>query len=117
MSGRPGEIRLISVEDLRAQGTFRFSFEEQGISREGFAAWFEGEVFAYENLCRHLPLSLDYGDGRFFSADGTHFVCQTHGALYEPRGGMCVAGPCPGTRLRKLEIEVREGVVWFPTPG
>lgn len=115
MSG-PGELRLIGIEKLRAQGSFRFTFEEEGISREGFLAWFEGEVVAYENVCRHLPLSLDYGDGQFFSADGAHFICQTHGALYEPRTGLCVAGPCPGARLRKLEVTVRDGGIWFAPP-
>ena len=26
-----------------------------------------GKLFAYENTCRHIPISLDYGDNRFFT--------------------------------------------------
>ena len=114
MSSEGGEPRkLIALEVLRERQTFRFTFEEEGIQREGFLAWQEGNVVAYENLCRHLPLSLDYGDGRFFTPDGRHFICQTHGALYEPGSGLCVAGPCEGASLKRLAVEVRGESIWF----
>ena len=76
-------------------------------------AFFAGRVVAYENVCRHIPITLDYGDARFFNAEGTHFVCQTHGATYEPLTGKCIAGPCVGASLKPLEVQVIEGVVWF----
>lgn len=79
----------------------------------GFVARFEGKLVGYENICRHLPLSLDDGEGKFFSSDGQHFICQTHGALYEPLTGLCVRGPCEGATLKKLEIELDEGVIWL----
>ena len=105
--------RLIALDDLRGRRSFRFTFEEEGIQREGFLAWVGESVVAYENVCRHLPLSLDYGDGEFFTSDQTHFICQTHGAIYEPGSGLCVAGPCQGASLKRLQIEISEGAVWF----
>ena len=91
----------------------KFTYKQEGISREGFVAFFAGRVVAYENVCRHIPITLDYGDARFFNAEGTHFVCQTHGATYEPLTGKCIAGPCVGASLKPLEVQVIEGVVWF----
>lgn len=109
--------RLASVEDLQEGRTVKFSYKQEGITREGFVACYAGRVVAYENVCRHIPITLDYGDGRFFNAEGSHFVCQTHGATYEPLTGKCIAGPCVGASLKPLEVEVIEGVVWFEEPG
>ena len=109
----PERRPLVGIEELQRVGTFRFTFVEEGIERDAFLAWFEGGVVAYENLCRHLPLSLDYGDGRFFTKDKRHFVCQTHGAVYDPGTGLCVAGPCTGASLKPLATEVVKGVIYF----
>ena len=98
--------RIGSLDELKRARTLKFAFLEEGIPREGFMAWYQDQVIAYENRCRHIPISLDYGDGRFFSADGKTIVCQTHGAIYEPLSGECIAGPCPGAFLRKLPVEI-----------
>jgi nitrite reductase/ring-hydroxylating ferredoxin subunit len=93
--------------------TVTFTFERDGKPVQGFLARYQGELLAYENECRHVPLTLDYGDSQFFTKDGKHFVCQTHGALYEPATGRCVQGPCPGAMLKALAIEVRNGKVFL----
>jgi nitrite reductase/ring-hydroxylating ferredoxin subunit len=104
---------LATIEELRAKRTIKFTYREEGISREGFLAFIEGEIVCYENVCRHLPLPLDYGDGQFFMADKKHFVCQTHGAMYDPQSGLCVAGPCAGASLKKIRFEVRGDEIWI----
>ena len=82
-------------------------------SLEGFAGRYKGKLFAYENTCRHLPISLDYGDNRFFNTEGEALICQTHGAVYEPDTGLCTRGPCAGASLFPLEIVEGEGTVWL----
>ena len=72
-----------------------------------------GRVVGFENLCRHIPISIDYDDNRFFTPDHEHFICQTHGALYEPLTGKCVRGPCEGNSLYPLDIVVQKGVIWL----
>ena len=109
--------RLTTLSELNEKKTITFNYRQEGIQREGFVAVFAGQVFAYENVCRHIPITLDYGDGRFFNAGGTHFVCQTHGATYEPTTGKCTGGPCVGASLKPLRVEVIDGVVWFDEPG
>ncbi len=107
---------LASLEELQRSKTLKFTFRQEGISREGFIAWFDGQLVAYENVCRHVPISLDYGDGRFFNSQQTHFVCQTHGATYEPLTGKCIAGPCVGASLKSLKVVLHEGSIWFDEP-
>ena len=104
---------ITSVQDLQRNRTVKFTFRREGIPRDGFVASFENEIVAYENLCRHIPLTIDYGDNRFFASDGRHFVCQTHGAIYEPLTGLCVRGPCEGASLHKLKVEVSDGNVYL----
>jgi nitrite reductase/ring-hydroxylating ferredoxin subunit len=67
-----------------------------------------GVVRAYLNRCQHLPIPLDGGSRRFWSADGEHLLCGTHGAHYRREDGLCVLGPCYGASLIALELE-RDG--------
>lgn len=108
--------KLATVDELRQRKTLKFTYKDEGIEREGFLAYFAGEVVCYQNVCRHIPITLDYGDAQFFNAAGTHFVCQTHGATYEPLTGRCVAGPCTGAFLKPLPVGVTGGEIWFEEP-
>lgn len=78
---------------------------------------YQGGFHAYVNSCRHLITPLDFVRYQFFTEDGRHLVCLTHGALYEPDTGMCVAGPCEGLYLHALPVSVEsdEIVVGCPT--
>ena len=105
--------QITTLTALRAKKAIKFRYRQEGIAREGFVAIFGEQVVAYENVCWHVPITLDYGDARFFNAEGSHFVCQTHGATYEPLTGKCIAGPCVGASLKRLEVEVKSEEVWF----
>lgn len=63
-----------------------------------------GKFYAYQNLCQHLPITLDLNDERFFNHEKTHLQCHMHGALYELETGVCTAGPCVGAKLIALEL-------------
>jgi nitrite reductase/ring-hydroxylating ferredoxin subunit len=113
----PARRRLTTLGELKERKTLKFAYKEEGISREAFLVWFNDQVICYQNVCRHIPITLDYGDGRFFNSEGTHFICQTHGATYEPLTGKCIAGPCVGASLKKLEVEMVGEEIWFQEPG
>jgi len=108
-----GKIKIARADDVAEGGTLKFPFTLGGKPAEGFLARFQGQLVAYENKCRHLPLRLDFDSGRFFTPEGGHFICQTHNAIYEPLTGLCVRGPCEGESLKPLKIEVIEGDVWL----
>ncbi len=105
--------RIAAITELAEGATIKFQFQRGGKICEGFIVCFQGKILAYENLCRHLSITLDYEDNRFFTGDGRHIICQTHGALYEPLTGLCTRGPCEGESLKPLAIEVRDGTVWL----
>jgi len=66
----------------------------------------EGEVRAYRNLCKHLPILLDAGSRKYLSADGRELLCNTHGARYRREDGLCVHGPCKGASLDAVPVVV-----------
>ena len=66
----------------------------------------DGDVYAYVNSCPHRGTELDWQPGEVFEETGLYLMCATHGALFEPRSGLCVAGPCHGARLQSVAINV-----------
>lgn len=72
-----------------------------------------GTVRAYANSCPHAATELDWNPGEFFDESGLYLICSTHGALFEPHSGHCLAGPCKGASLRKVEVTEREGKVFL----
>lgn len=103
------EIELPGASALKDGESLTFGFRRDGVDYDGFVIRHAGKLRGYENRCRHLPLPLDHGDGRFFDPDGRHLVCATHGATYDPSTGLCVSGPCRGARLRSLPLVEKDG--------
>lgn len=94
-----------------------FEFRDAaGMNSEGLVVRYGGKLHAFRNLCRHQPLTLDYGDGDFMTDDGNYLLCRNHGALFEPDTGFCVSGPCSGASLTQYPVEEVDGriVVWVP---
>ncbi|MDX1565356.1 MAG: Rieske 2Fe-2S domain-containing protein [Phycisphaeraceae bacterium] len=104
-----GRLRISDIDAMKEGESRKISYKRDGVEMEGFVIRFRGRLHAWENRCRHLPLPLDYGDGRFFSPDGMHLVCATHGAVYEPDTGLCIQGPCAGLGLKPLQAEWVDG--------
>ena len=81
-----------------------------------FALRFDGRAVAYVNRCAHVPTEMDWQPGEFLDADKRWIVCSIHGAEYEPADGHCVGGPCGRGRLAPIELQERDGqVYWYPS--
>lgn len=91
----------------------RFDIGAGAGRRSAFVIRFEGQVRAYFNECAHVPVELDWLPGRFFDDERRLLVCATHGAMYDPLSGRCLAGPCAGAALRRLKVEERGGAVYL----
>ena len=78
-----------------------------------FALRFEGKVVCYLNRCVHVPTELDWQPGEFLDSDKAFILCSIHGAAYEPRSGRCLAGPCGNGKLTVIDVEERDGTVWW----
>lgn len=80
-----------------------------------FAVRFDGTVRAYLNRCAHVPVELDWQEGRFFDDSGLYLICATHGAMYNADDGRCAGGPCRGKGLTPLRSFEAGGVIWVET--
>ncbi|WP_454711037.1 Rieske (2Fe-2S) protein [Cupriavidus nantongensis] len=109
-------VRLCAADALQEGGPgVRFSVAVEQREIGAFVVRFDGVAHAYLNQCAHVPMELDWQEGRFFDASGLYLMCATHGAVYAPDSGECVGGPCRGAALAKLQVEERDGqVYWLP---
>lgn len=91
----PGDVHVIDLGKDR-----RGRIDEILVVRD-----LSGEIRAYQNLCKHIPVPM--GPTDFVDDDGKHFICRLHGALYRFSDGKCVTGPCRGAKLDALRVEIR----------
>ena len=111
MSKVPVERPICASADLTEAGLgVRFPLDD---ATNGFAIRFQNRVSAYVNRCPHSGTELDWQPGDFFEESGLYLVCSTHGAIFEPDTGKCVAGPCRGASLEPLQVREREGQVFL----
>lgn len=66
----------------------------------------DGAFYAYQNVCPHLQVELEFLENQFLDPDKEFIQCSTHGALFDVETGLCVSGPCQGDSLEKVNIKV-----------
>jgi len=111
--------RVICASAALAEGGrgVRFALAEGDAEEGGFAIRYDGVVHAFVNRCPHLGSELDWQPGEFFEEGGLYLICSTHGAVFEPPTGYCVAGPCQGASLQPVRAEESDGQVFvFDAP-
>ena len=96
--------------------TRKFILQCGGREMEAFVLHHGGAFRAYLNRCCHIPMTMDWVENQFLTEDKRFIQCATHGALYEPDSGECVAGPPLGQCLISVPIEVRDGVILARCP-
>jgi nitrite reductase/ring-hydroxylating ferredoxin subunit len=110
---------IVARTDEIAPGQSRkFILPVGGVDEECFVINFRGGFYAYVNRCRHIPIAMDWVDNQFFEEHGRYLMCQTHGALYDPGTGECLAGPAGacGKFLFRIPLEVEKGVIYARAP-
>ena len=102
------QIRRVCRRDQLPESgkAVRFGIVRQGRELPAFVIAHGGEVHAYVNTCPHRGTSLDWQPGEVFDESGLYLICATHGALFEPDTGFCIAGPCQGASLQKIPVTV-----------
>ena len=108
-----GDERVICASEALAEGGtgVRFALRSWNGEEKGFAVRHRGRACGYVNQCPHAGTELDWQPGEFFDLTGLYLVCATHGALFEPGNGLCIAGPCRGASLRRVEIRETGGKI------
>lgn len=106
--GRTG-VRICRVDEV-AEGRGRGFVLGAGHERSAlFVIRKTGVLRAYRNQCPHAGTPLDWVPDRFFDPSGAFLICATHGAIFRPEDGACIAGPCRGQGLAALDIRVADG--------
>jgi nitrite reductase/ring-hydroxylating ferredoxin subunit len=110
-----GEFKhlVCALNELAEDGAREFTVGEGDWPLRGFVVQYQGQIHAYENKCPHLGVPLNYRPNEFFAPYEPLLQCTVHGALFMPHSGRCVAGPCAGRNLRKLEIETIDGYLYL----
>ena len=107
--------RLICASEALLNGgkAVRFEVEYFGETAPAFVVRFAQRVHGYLNRCGHMPMELDWREGEVFDSDGRSLICSTHGATYAAESGKCLGGPCGSTPLVSLQIDERDGCIYF----
>jgi nitrite reductase/ring-hydroxylating ferredoxin subunit len=117
LESRAGGRVIARVGELGPGSVKKFWLICRRFRVDAFLINHRGEFHAYVNRCRHMTTPLDFVRYQFFTEDGQHLVCMTHGAVYEPDTGLCVEGPCKGLSLYPLPVKVDRGEVLVGCPS
>ena len=113
---RPGGTVIAKVDEVAPGSVKKFWLICHKYRIDAFLINQGGQFFAYVNRCRHMTTPLDFIRDEFLSEDRRYLMCCTHGALYEPHTGLCIAGPCKGESLFPLPLLVDHGEVLVDCP-
>jgi len=105
------------VGELVHGASKKFQIPRGEFKTEGLLVNYQGNFYAYLNRCPHVGISLDWVDNQFFTVDRRYLMCANHGAVFEPRTGECVWGPCVGAALQNLPLEIEGDKIFARFPG
>lgn len=111
------EVVVGQVSELDDPGCREFSIGEGDWPFRGFVVRQGDAVYAYQNYCMHVGHPLNWKPDEFLTKDKSKIMCASHGALYDIETGECVAGPCPGKLLRRIEARIENGEVVVRGPN
>ena len=69
----------------------------------------DGQVHAWQNICPHLGINLEFNPDEFMDSENYYLICSNHGALFRVEDGECVSGPCQGESLLPVAISTENG--------
>jgi nitrite reductase/ring-hydroxylating ferredoxin subunit len=107
---------IAELDTLADPGVRAFSIGSSDWPFRGIVVHWRGGVHAFANSCAHLGHPLNLDPNRFFNRGRDLLRCSSHGALFEPDSGICVAGPCVGKGLIRLECRVADGRIFVRAP-
>ncbi|HJV62582.1 MAG TPA: Rieske 2Fe-2S domain-containing protein [Albitalea sp.] len=113
----PTPLPLCGSAELEERGrAFVFDVLHFRQPARAFVLRFDGRVVGYLNRCLHVPTEMDWQPGEFLDSAKEFILCSIHGAAYDPRDGQCIGGPCGRGKLTRLQVEERDGqVYWYPS--
>ena len=100
---------LCQTDEIDDPGSMGFEFEHNGEPCNLFVVHHGGQFYGYINSCPHTGVNLEWLENQFLDRDNAFIQCSTHDALFEIDTGACIAGPCAGDSLKKIELLQQNG--------
>ncbi|MEG8024307.1 Rieske 2Fe-2S domain-containing protein [Sphingomonas aurantiaca] len=111
LTATPAGIKLAPV-DAVAEGKARNFVVQMRAGRfHGFVVRKDDAVVGYVDRCPHMGLPLAQVLDDYLTPRGDLIACSWHSALFEIDSGVCVGGPCGGTRLTPWPVAVVDGMI------
>ena len=108
---------LCALDEVADPGAKGFIGGTRESPLPGFVVRSGDAVHAYLNVCPHAGRPLNWRPDAFLTKDGSQIMCSAHGALFEPTTGLCIAGPCSGASLRRIDARIDAGIVQVASGG
>lgn len=110
------EIAVGRLHELDDPGCREFEIGEGDWPFRGFVVRKGDKVYAYQNFCVHVGHPLNWSPDKFLTKDKAALICASHGAMYEIETGYCYAGPGNGRALRRVDVSVRDEIIYVTGP-
>jgi len=95
-------------EDIPENSSKGFSLEARSDELVFFVVRKKNSYFAYVNSCPHANINLEWVPDQFLDNNNELIQCSLHGAKFNIEDGLCIFGPCPGQKLKSLEIRTEK---------
>ena len=110
-------LPILQPDELADGESRKFTLTDGDESLPCFVVRWQGELQAFVNRCRHVPMTMDWVENQFLTEDGEFILCPTHGALFQPDTGACAGGPAYGKSLFRVPLVQRDGRVFAQWPS
>lgn len=104
---------ICALDQLSDPGSFGFEIALEDQIINGFVVLQDGAVYAYRNSCPHTGAPLDWVEHQFLDADEVFIQCAVHDARFVIDSGECIAGPCPGEKLKPLKVRIDQQNIYL----
>ncbi|HBK47718.1 MAG TPA: ferredoxin [Xanthomonadaceae bacterium] len=102
---------IARLEQIPQEGFLEVEAEFEGAPESLVLYRDAAGVRGWLNICPHAGRRLDWAPGQFLKSREGQLVCAVHGAAFDLRDGLCVAGPCRGEALRAVGLRVEDDAV------
>ena len=119
MAIRTDGITLCALDDIPLNTSKGFSTGAQQAASIFVVRTGHSSIAAFRNSCPHKGYehaSMAWKKDAFLDGSGQFIKCGSHGALFERNTGLCISGPCKGSHLTPVKVEINShgDLVWYP---
>lgn len=104
---------ICTSEKLSGLDYFVSHVEYQGVQSTAVTFYYQDQVYAYLNNCKHGQRRLDCGADTVFNTSGELLSCSMHGFEFEPTTGECLSPKGAGKKLQQVRVIEKDGAIYF----